>query len=258
MPKIIFYLCPIILSLSISAQAQIGISKNDSIGQPHPSAVLDMDMDVDITNNRLGVLLPRIPLNGPTDRTSISNPADYLLVFSPYTKNSSYIGLSYWLNNRWNRLLNQTELFDSISRYHIAQVVLFANRTMPETHTHVTDVNNLNPYKLTYDGIIFDSQFAYNKQNDEYVIPENGLYEIVCNVTLHDVSIEESMQTIIMINGYSVVDDLVNKTSAVTVGSIVYVAELKKGDRVASAVGVGKWNTAKFRVAYGSLMIIKY
>jgi hypothetical protein len=258
MSKIISYLLPIIFTLSFSAQAQVGIGKENTVGQPHPSAMLDMDMDTDITNDRLGVLLPRIPLNDPTDRTSIPDPADYLLVFSPYTGTSSYIGLSYWHNDRWIRLLNQTELYDSISRYHIAQVILFADLSAPETNTHVTDPNNSKSYKLKLDNIIFDSQNAYNEQTREYHIPADGLYEIVCNVTLSDVSQNLSMQTFIQLNDLNVVNDLVSKTSAVTVGSVVYIAELKKGDRVCGSVGIGQWNKDTYRVRDGSLLIIKY
>jgi hypothetical protein len=256
MSKIIFYLFPIILSLSISAQAQVGISKEANIGLPHPSAILDIDMD--ITSDRQGVLLPRIPLNGPTDRTSIPNPADYLLVFSPYTGNSSYIGLSYWYNNQWIRLLNQTELYDSVSSYYITEVMLFANLSTPERNTHVTDPSDKKSYKLPLDNTIFDNRGTYNKQTREYRIPEDGLYEIACNVTLADVPIDQSMQTFIQVNDSPEVNDLVSKTSAVTVGSVVYIAKLKKGDRVYGSAGVGTWSKTKFKVKDGSLLIIKH
>jgi hypothetical protein len=213
-------------------------------------------LDMDITGSHRGMLIPRIPLRDAADRTSIPNPADYLLVFSPYTETPSYMGLSYWHNNRWNRLLNQTELYDSISSYHIAQIVLFVNQSRPESETHVTDKNEKAPYKLPLDNVIFDSQNAYNKTIWEYVIPEAGIYEIVCNVML-DVIPGISMQTYVRINDSNAVNDLI-RTLTLTVGSVVYIAKLEKGDRVYGAVGAGSWNKDTYKVVAGSLSILKY
>jgi hypothetical protein len=252
MSKIIVYLLPIILSLSISAQAQIGIGES---GQPHPSAMLDMDM----ANNRQGVLLPRIPISGPTDKTSIPNPADYLLVFSPYTGTSSYTGLSYWHNSQWNNLLNQTNLYDSISAHRITQIILFARLHIPETTTHVTDNHQQTPYKLPLDSVVFDSQRAYDQTSQTYIIPEDGLYEIMCAATLN-VAANITMQTFICVNQTPMINDLITQTSAtgISVGSVVYTAQLKKGDRVHGAAGVGVWNKDTFKVVAGSLSILKY
>ncbi|MDR1555557.1 MAG: hypothetical protein LBS88_00825 [Tannerellaceae bacterium] len=255
MQKIILYLLLIIIAFPGAAEAQISIGSTNR--QSASSAMLDMDTT--IAGRHLGVLFPRIPLESPTDCTSISNPVDYLLVFSPYTANPSYAGLNYWFNKRWNRFLNQSELYDSISTRHIAQIVLFATQSNPETSPHLTDNNNKDPYKLRIDNVTFDSQNGYNKTNYEYIIQEDGLYEITCNVELaHNNTKRPSMQTFIQINDTNTVSDLVSDSPVIVFGSVLYVAELKKGIRVGGAVGLGSWNTDLFTVTHASLAIVKY
>jgi hypothetical protein len=255
MSKTVFYLLPLVFSLAAGLKAQVSMGKNEL---PHPSAMLDMD--VPVTDRVQGVLFPRIPLGSAADRTSIPSPDDYLLVFSSYTAPSSYVGLSYWHNSRWHRLLNQTDLFDSISAHYIAQIVLYASQTAPEGQSHVTDPANRKPYKLSIDKIVFDSQNSYKNNSREYVIPENGLYEIACSATLSDVQQSPSMQTFICVDGVNVMNDLVNNSPSTVSGTVVYIAFLNKGQHVYGAVGVGTWNNPSdsFRVTASSLTITKY
>jgi hypothetical protein len=257
MQKITFYLLLIILGLSGKAQAQISISENPG-RQPHPSAILDITNDATNGNYR-GVLLPLIPLRNSTDRTSIPSPDDYLLVFSPYAAASSYAGLNYWHNNRWHRFLNQSELYGKISDAHIAQIVLFSQRNIPEDSEHSTDPANSAPYKFSLDTIIFDSQSAFNKKEHLYVIPEDGLYEILCNATVAVSVTQVSVETFVMVDGKIRAKDLIANISVPTVaGSVIYVTKLKKGQRVNGALGVGVWNSTKFKVIKASLTIVKY
>jgi hypothetical protein len=215
-------------------------------------------MQTSVPNNHRGALFPRIPLRSSTDRTSIPSPADYLLIFSPYTENSSEAGLNYWHNNAWHRLLNETEMYGKISDQHIAQIVLLVQMSAPEEKTHPTDPNNKSTYKVPFDKTIFDSQNGYHQANHEYIIPETGFYEIVCEVQLSDAATGQSLQTFILVNGTSRMSDLTGNTSAVVAGSVVYIAELNKGDRVCGAVGLGNWAKDFFRVSGASFTIVKY
>jgi hypothetical protein len=254
MQKIFFYLpLLIILSLSGKAKAQISIGKDVS---SHASAILDVNTLA--TGGKRGVLIPRIPIYNSTDRTAISAPDDYLLVFSPYTVASSFAGLSYWHNNRWNHLINQTDLYPMISSRHISQVILFAKFGTPETTPHVTDAGNAIPYPLQFKLVVFDSQNAYKSATHEYIIPEDGLYEITCESMLQISSGETSMETFVTVNGASVVSDVLSKVKGVTTGAVIYTANLKRGDRIGGAAGIGYWAGEKFMVIGGSLTIIKY
>jgi hypothetical protein len=259
MHKTIVYFLLLLLSpaLSGSLKAQVGIGENAlSSDTVHPCAMLDMNLAG--MEGFLGALLPRIPLRSDTDRSAIASPDDYLMVFSPYTANTSHAGLNYWHGNRWFRIMNHTELYDSISAMHISQVILFAQLSAPEKAVHVTDQHNSTPYKIPIDKVTFDSQNAYSKSKYEYVIPEDGFYETVCNVELVDAEENQSMQTFIRINNKNTVNDLVNNTSKTPVGSVVHIAKLKKGDRVCGAVGLGSWNVQKYKVGSASLTIVKY
>jgi hypothetical protein len=253
MQKIIIYLLPLLLAFPGGTQAQLGIGVKH---RPDPSAMLDMN--VPVTGKYQGVLLPRIPIASATDRSSIQDPDDYLLVFSPYTANSSRAGLNYWYNGRWNTFFNHAELYDSISGRRIAQFVMFATQSNPETTSHVTDPQNKSPYKLPVDHVDFDSQNGFDKAGFVYVIQEPGLYEIVCNAEMTDLPAAVTMQIFIQINGATAVNDMVTDAPSTVSGSVFYIAELKKGDQVYGAVGVGSWINAKYRVAKSSLAIVKY
>jgi hypothetical protein len=253
MQKITLYSLLLFLSLSGKAQAQIDIG--DSI-RTHPSAILDINDSV--AGNHRGVLFPRIPLRGPTDRTAIAAPDSFLLVFSPYTASTPYAGLTYWHNNRWNRFLNQTEVYDTISAMHLAQVVLLSELSKSETSNHVTDGSNKAPYKVALDRTIFDSQNAYNRTAHEYIIPEDGIYEIICKAMWEVSVVGQTSQIFIVANASIRTGDLVADSGTTANGSVVYVGKLNKGDRVWGAVGVGAWSKTPFKVLSASLAIVKY
>lgn len=92
-----------IINISSQLQAQnVGINSTGSA--PNNSAGLD----VDFTNK--GLLIPRVSLTGPTDNTTISNPATSLLVYN--TASAGGLTPGYYYNAgtpaspNWVRLLN--------------------------------------------------------------------------------------------------------------------------------------------------------
>jgi hypothetical protein len=252
----VYILSLLVAGFSGLAEAQVGIGTTE---KPHPSAMLDMTSP---TGNRLGVLFPLIPLNSPTDRSGVSSPADFLMVFSPYVKDAPLPGLNYWYGNKWNHFLNQTELYDSISAKHVAQIVLFAEQTVEETVFHSSrNEDGTTPYRFPLDNVVYDSQEGYNKTSKEYIIPDDGIYEVTCNVVITPqlTSGDYTMQTFVRVDGNNVTDDLISFSSSTRInGSATYTAILNKGQRVHGAVGAGNWDTYRYRVVSSSLTIVKY
>jgi hypothetical protein len=259
MQKRIVYilLIPLVCFYYGVANAQISIGTNS---KPDPSAMLDMTS----SGKGLGVLFPLIPVNSPTSTSGISSPANFLMIFSPYAKDASNPGLSYWHGNKWNRFLNQTELYDSISAHYIAQIVLFAEQTNPETSNHnSTNSDGTTPYKFPLHNVVYDSRGGYNSATKEYVIPDDGNYEITCNVVIKPMASGNSMQTYVKVDGANTVNDLITITSTSSVsGSVTYTARFTKGQHVWGAIGTGSWSSTndrdKFRIESSSLVIVKY
>lgn len=80
--------------------AQVGI------GTTNPNA----SSSLEIYSTNSGVLIPRVALTSSTDNTTISNPAEYLMVFNTATTSTLTPGLVYWKDNSWKRLANTSEL----------------------------------------------------------------------------------------------------------------------------------------------------
>lgn len=75
------------------------VTANGSVGigtaTPEPSAMLD------INANNKGFLGPRVGLESTTDKTTIPNPADGLLVYNNGTGGLKYSGYVYWNGTEW-------------------------------------------------------------------------------------------------------------------------------------------------------------
>lgn len=99
MKKILLLIAGGLFSTVINAQVGIGTLS------PNKSAQLE------IAAKDKGILIPRIPLKSITDAVTISNGnVESLLVFNTNPSNSLSRGYYYWLDNRWNRIINETDL----------------------------------------------------------------------------------------------------------------------------------------------------
>lgn len=88
------------------ASAQVGI------GTPSPANSSQLDI---VANNK-GVLIPRIALTStavfaPVEGTEVES----LLVYNTATAGDVTPGFYYWFNNKWERIVNQTQLEEAIS-----------------------------------------------------------------------------------------------------------------------------------------------
>lgn len=90
----IFYLQFIICTI-ISAQS---ILISPSTGVPDPSAGLE------VRSSNKGMLLPRVALTGTADVSTITNPANGLMVFNTATVSDVVLGFYYWTSGtaKWN------------------------------------------------------------------------------------------------------------------------------------------------------------
>ena len=96
--------------LSITAFSQVGINT----GSPHSSTSLD------VVSSSKGILYPRIALLNNIDQTTISTPANGLIVFNTNTSaaGSDQVikdNLYYWDGVYWNRVINDQDVINSIS-----------------------------------------------------------------------------------------------------------------------------------------------
>lgn len=74
--------------------AQVGIGTSS----PTPSAMLD------ITSGSKGLLIPRVALTSITDITTISSPANGLLIWNNGLGGLSAEGFYFWSNSKWNQI----------------------------------------------------------------------------------------------------------------------------------------------------------
>src|SRR5262245_31566293 len=102
MKKIIASPVLFLLIISVASQAQnIAIGTNGAIA--HPSAMLD------VKSSDKGMLIPRIPLTGTDDASTIVNPATSLLIYNTAIAGSGATavdpGFYFWNGSSWSKLL---------------------------------------------------------------------------------------------------------------------------------------------------------
>src|SRR5690606_28651707 len=87
------------------ANAQVGI------GTPTPAN----SSQLGIVGKNKGVLIPRVALTSPAIIGPISGTeVESLLVYNTATAGDITPGFYYWFNNKWERIVNQTQLDDAI------------------------------------------------------------------------------------------------------------------------------------------------
>jgi hypothetical protein len=255
--NILFALC--VLN---SVKAQVAINISDTNATPHSSTMLDLDFT---ENRKSGILIPKISIDSAKDLSVVSNPADYLLVFSPTQNNFS--GLNLWNKDsgKWDNIMDNGKMFNTISEANISQTVLYAIQGKGEVLDHVTDTGNSKPYLLPINTKVKDSQNSYNSgtNNYKYVIPVPGTYEVTCNSVITVSNYKDksvSSQTFIMKNSNAVTNIVVNKTPSSTevVNTVSYTDSFKKSDAISCAVGLGIWGKDKFTVKSSWMKIVRY
>lgn len=129
MKKAILLLGGIFFSAHTYAQVGIGTLS------PSKSAQLEV-----VANNK-GILIPRVPLKSITDAVTISNGnVESLLVFNTNPSGTLKRGYYYWLDNKWNRVVNDTDLNEVIK----TAALIDGTNTTVESSVDAIDPNKTN------------------------------------------------------------------------------------------------------------------
>jgi hypothetical protein len=96
----------LLFGFGTATYAQVGVGTL----VPNASTILDV-----VANNK-GVMISRVPLKGTNDSTTISNGnVESLLVYNTQLVADVKPGYYYWLNNKWNRLVNTDDVTNALS-----------------------------------------------------------------------------------------------------------------------------------------------
>lgn len=95
----------LLFGFGAATYAQVGVGTL----VPNASTILDV-----VANNK-GVMISRVPLKGTNDSTTISNGnVESLLVYNTQLIADVQPGYYYWLNNKWNRLVNTDDVTNAL------------------------------------------------------------------------------------------------------------------------------------------------
>lgn len=154
---------------------------------PHSSAILDL------TAANKGLLLPRVNLTGTGDNTTISNPANGLLVFNLAAAGSGTTAVSansfyYRQNSIWQKFTSSAEItvLEGSNQY-----VLKSVTNQPLTTTQVTSVNNSETFEVpvtwSSSEILIDdpNNIELLANNQSFRIKATGNYRVLANFTFN-------------------------------------------------------------------------
>lgn len=185
-------LTTVLFAFALVANAQVGI------GTPTPNAAAALDVEA----AKKGMLIPRVNLISKDDIAPIdideANMPESLLVYnnvaSGVAPNNVYPGFYYWLNDHWERIINQqqfdeviNELYQNLDNLH--ELINYIAPTNPDAdpasglthHTVVWDENE-NKFKFV----------KYNPATEAYYVTEIDLAALVqdfeTNTRIEDIS----------------------------------------------------------------------
>lgn len=117
--------------LGVSSYGQVGVGTLS----PNKSAQLE------VAANDKGILIPRVPLKSITDAVTISNGnVESLLVFNTNPSGTLSRGYYYWMDNKWNRIVNDSDI-SSIMK---TVALVDGTNTTVESSVDPTDPNKTN------------------------------------------------------------------------------------------------------------------
>lgn len=185
-------LTTVLFAFALVANAQVGI------GTPTPNAAAALDVEA----AKKGMLIPRVNLISKDDSAPIdideANMPESLLVYNNVTSgvapNNVYPGFYYWLNDHWERIINQqqfdqviNELYQNLDNLH--ELINYIAPTNPDAdpasglthHTVVWDEND-NKFKFV----------KYDSATEAYYVTEIDLAALVqdfeTNTRIEDIS----------------------------------------------------------------------
>ncbi|PIF45687.1 hypothetical protein CLU96_2697 [Chryseobacterium sp. 52] len=172
--------------LGVSHYSQVGINTTPL---PDNSAALH------VQSANKGLLIPRVSLSGATDITTISKPANGLLVYNltdanngtPLNTTDDVIKnrLYSFSNGRWNVFVNADEMNTSINNILLNRLIALVN--MKSSGNDLSFVSNdlgNNIRRFIFDNKVTDKSNTFNTSTGEFTAPFTGYYLINMNVLL--------------------------------------------------------------------------
>lgn len=175
--------------------SQVGIGTTT----PHQSAALDID------KSNKGILIPRVSLSGKNDITTITNPANGLLVFNTNNGNNSTVNTTAddviagnfysfsTANNSWDLLVNNTVLDQAIEGLGVPRLQVIA--TVDPTGNDISYIGSdlgSNIRKLFFPVKKYDRNNSYNALTSEFTAPLTGYYQIEASLLLKSYQAQSS------------------------------------------------------------------
>lgn len=171
-----FAFSALILSGKLSAQG-VGIGT----ATPNSSALLDLDVSSLASNNKKGVLIPRVALQNKTDVVTIASPAVGLIVYN--TTNSATDSaieantFYFWNGTNWI----DVSTTEKVKKNLYAQIFIVANTGMQALNK--TNFNNGNSIVVNFDAsatgaMKVDVGNRVSLANNNFKILSSGTYEI--------------------------------------------------------------------------------
>lgn len=153
------------LNLSYS---QVGINTTT----PHSSAILDIE------SNNKGVLIPRVSLTGSNDLTTISSPANGLLVYNLADANTGvnkvYKNTIYYYDgdlNKWSTMLSDV----LVNNLNIPRLGNFVYKTNTQTFTELSGGLNVIDFATAFAYFGYGIEFN-GASTTEFHVKETGFY----------------------------------------------------------------------------------
>lgn len=155
-----FYGIFIILFLNFNTFSQVAI--NSTGNSPDNSAMLD------ISSSNSGVLIPRLPLTGTNDNTTISSPVASLLIYNTATVSDVTPGFYYYTGSDWAPLGEDAYTFEN---------------GLTESGAHTVGLGGTLSSSTTIDFSAGFSNILYFNVNNgsQFIIQNNGIDNVIFN-----------------------------------------------------------------------------
>lgn len=185
-------LITVLFAFALVANAQVGI------GTPTPNAAAALDVEA----AKKGMLIPRVNLISKDDIAPIdideANMPESLLVYNNVTSgvapNNVYPGFYYWLNDHWERIINQqqfdeviNELYQNLDNLH--ELINYIAPTNPDADP----ASGLTHHTVVWDESENKFKFVkYDSATEAYYVTEIDLAALVqdfeTNTRIEDIS----------------------------------------------------------------------
>ena len=158
---------------------------------------------LEISASDKGVLFPSIPLNSLYDSAAIAGnkPVDGLLIFNTTEKPSANLhkGLYAWnsVKRLWENIVSDQSFSNTLAMHYATEDTYFASNIQVRTGA-LNETQRINasstpvPVQLSFDAGAINKDGCFRVKENEFVVPQNGVYRIICGMEADTKSIQEN------------------------------------------------------------------